>query len=53
MPLPIRAAATTIDHAQARALYATQGFSECAPYYHNPIPGTVYMALWLQRPGDN
>lgn len=28
----------------ARALYASLGFRECAPYYHNPLPGTVYMA---------
>jgi putative acetyltransferase len=32
---------------EARSLYAKLGFSECAPYYHNPIPGAVYMALKL------
>ena len=31
----------------ARALYAGIGFRECAPYYHNPLPGVVYMALAL------
>ena len=31
----------------ARALYAGVGFRECAPYYHNPLPGVVYMALAL------
>jgi putative acetyltransferase len=38
----------TLDRmADARALYADLGFRECAPYYHNPIPGAVYMALAL------
>lgn len=32
---------------QARALYASLGFRECAPYYRNPLPGTLYMALAL------
>ena len=31
----------------ARRLYARLGFRECAPYYDNPIPGAVYMALAL------
>ena len=31
----------------ARALYAEVGFRECAPYYHNPLAGAVYMALTL------
>ena len=31
----------------ARALYAGVGFRPCAPYYHNPLPGVVYMALAL------
>ena len=31
----------------ARALYASLGFRECAPYYDNPLPGTSYMELAL------
>ena len=31
----------------ARALYARQGFRECAPYYENPLAGVVYMARTL------
>ena len=33
--------------AEAHSLYANMGFLECAPYYHNPIPGVVYMSLVL------
>jgi putative acetyltransferase len=29
----------------ARRLYQSLGFKEIAPYYENPIPGTIYMAL--------
>jgi len=31
----------------ARSLYAMFGFKSCEPYYHNPIPGTTFMALDL------
>jgi ribosomal protein S18 acetylase RimI-like enzyme len=38
----------TLEHmAAARALYGQLGFHECAPYYHNPIPGAVYMSRLL------
>jgi putative acetyltransferase len=33
----------------ARALYAELGFSECAPYYANPLPDVVYMTMRLSR----
>ena len=33
--------------AQARRLYEGLGFRECAPYYHNPLAGVVYMSLAL------
>ncbi len=33
--------------ADARRLYGRLGFRECPPYYHNPLPGVVYMALTL------
>ena len=32
----------------ARALYASLGFKEVSAYYHNPIPGAVYLAKELQ-----
>jgi ribosomal protein S18 acetylase RimI-like enzyme len=35
----------------ARALYATLGFRECAPYYSNPYPGVTYMELLLDTSG--
>ena len=31
----------------ARSLYERLGFRECGPYYVNPLPGVVYMALEL------
>ncbi|MFO1322450.1 MAG: GNAT family N-acetyltransferase [Burkholderiales bacterium] len=38
----------TLDRlADARRLYARLGFVERSPYYHNPLPGVVYMALRL------
>ena len=32
---------------EAQALYAHLGFLPCAPYYRNPLPETVYLALAL------
>jgi putative acetyltransferase len=31
----------------ALRLYGRLGFRECSPYYHNPMPGAVYMSLVL------
>lgn len=31
----------------AVALYRDLGFTDCAPYYHNPIPGSLYMECTL------
>ena len=31
----------------AVALYRDLGFTDCAPYYHNPIPGSLYMECAL------
>jgi putative acetyltransferase len=33
----------------ARKLYATMGFAEVPPYYHNPMADAVYMELPLSR----
>ena len=35
----------------ARQLYAALGFRPVAPYYDNPVPDTLYMALELE-PGE-
>jgi ribosomal protein S18 acetylase RimI-like enzyme len=34
---------------EAYALYRRFGFSEIAAYYHNPVPGTVYLGKRLSR----
>ena len=34
----------------ARALYRDLGFAPVKPYYDNPLPGTMYMALELTAP---
>jgi len=31
----------------ARKLYQRLGFTPCSPYYHNPLPGAVYMSIAL------
>ena len=34
---------------EARTLYASLGFTECDPYYHNPLGAPVYMQLDLRH----
>jgi ribosomal protein S18 acetylase RimI-like enzyme len=38
---------TLAQMAEAQALYRSLGFRDCAPYYRNPLPGVVYLALRL------
>ena len=38
----------TLEHmADARRLYERLGFGPCSPYYHNPLPGAVYLSRTL------
>ncbi|MFO1315775.1 MAG: GNAT family N-acetyltransferase [Burkholderiales bacterium] len=38
----------TLAHmADARRLYERLGFVSCPPYYHNPLPGAVYLSRSL------
>ena len=36
----------------AQALYRQLGFAVIAPYYDNPVPGTVFMELALRAPAN-
>lgn len=38
----------TLEHMiDARRLYERLGFVSCSPYYHNPLPGAVYLSRAL------
>jgi len=38
----------TLEHmTDARRLYERLGFGPCSPYYHNPLPGAVYLSRTL------
>lgn len=41
---------TVLPLQAALHLYHKMGFSECAPYYNNPMPDVVYMRKELQHP---
>src|SRR3954465_12797118 len=41
---------TLASMSSARALYRDFGFVPVAPYYDNPLPGVMYMALELDEP---
>lgn len=40
---------TLVHMVEARELYASLGFRQCAPYYENPLQGVVYMELVMSE----